>query len=95
MDRHERFSKFIGGELANELLNGASIIEAYLPENKPGLLILERNFPLIEDNPKFGEPREFWFVRYQQHKANEEFFRGTDYVKMRRKEIIKRAFADR
>lgn len=76
--------------LSQELLDGGKIIEHFFPGKDRGFVVIERQRPVKDEK----DGREFWFALYEKaaYVGDHEFYEAVQYVKLRRKEVIRRAY---
>lgn len=87
----QKLQAMMTDEFASQLLRGAKIIDSFLPhgmENKSFVLIAFDE-PIKYDK----DDRKFYYRQYGV--LNGKFYHATDYVKMRVKEVRKRAWGNR
>lgn len=85
--------KFMTEAVERQLLSGSKIIDYYLPTNKKsisnGYILIEYSIPIQEE----GDDRTFYFAKYGIYSLSRKpfFYLATQYIKLRRKEVIARA----
>lgn len=92
-----QFQKLLTEEVANELLMGGKIIDEFLPNdkkmlNRSGFLLIEYSEPKKIKN----DEREFYYAKYRIiGDGKPKFYLAMQYIKMRIKEVKKRAWKNR
>jgi uncharacterized protein (UPF0216 family) len=88
-NRIEIFKSWLTDEIAGELLEGARIIEAHIPDEEKGFVLLERKEPKIDKE----DGREFVFAFYQKADLKTVgFYLASEAVKYRIPEARKWAY---